>query len=191
MPSDPTETGSAGQAEADEDAWLVGRARDGDLDAFAALVQRHRHRTYRIALRITGNPQDAEDVTQDVFVQAWATLAGFLGSARFSTWLYRMVVNRALTIRQRRPPPTSALPEQDRPDPAGTAEVVIARQRAEATARAIAELPDDQRAVFVLHQMEGLSYAEVGAVLRLTEPTVRGRLARARRTLLDQLRDWA
>ena len=191
MPNDPTTTGgSAGQAEADEDAWLVGRARDGDLDAFAALVRRHRQRVYRIALRITGNPQDAEDVTQDVFVQVWATLAGFLGTARFSTWLYRMVVNRALTVRQRRPP-TAVLPDQDRPDPASTAEVVVARQRAEATAHAVASLPDDQRAVFVLHQMEGLSYAEVGAVLRLPEPTVRGRLARARRTLLDQLRDWA
>ena len=99
-------------------------------------------------------------------------------------------MNRSLTVRQRRPADT-ALPRHDRADPSGTAEVVIARQRAEATARAIAALPDDQRAVFVLYQMEGLSYAEVGAVLRLPEPTIRGRLVRARRGLLEQMREWA
>lgn len=183
-------------ADAEADSWLVGKAVEGDADAFEALVRRHRARVYRIALRIVGNPHDAQDVTQDVLIQLWGSLAGFLGGATFSTWLYRMVVNRALNHRTRGTRTTPLL-EQDRPDgddrreQAGPAEVVIARQRADATARAIAALPAEQRSVFVLHQMEGFSYAEVAAILKLPESTVRGRLARGRRTLLDQLKDWA
>ena len=178
------------ETDAGVDRWLVGKASDGDIDAFEVLVHRHRRRVYRIALRILGNPQDAEDVTQEVFVQVWATLAGFLGNSTFTTWLYRMVVNRSLNHRQRSHP---TVPLLDRDPRAGkeTADEVIAAERASATARAIAELPADQRAVFVLYQLEGLSYGEICAVLRLPEPTVRGRLSRARRTLLDQLREWA
>jgi RNA polymerase sigma-70 factor, ECF subfamily len=174
----------------DADAWLVRRARGGDLDAFEALVRRHQQRAYRIALRIVGNPEDAEDVTQEVFVQVWATMAGFVGSAAFSTWLYRVVVNRSLNHRRGRRP-TEALPDGDHPDRAGTADTVIARERVAATARAVAALPGDLRAVFVLRQLEGLSYEEIGAILDLPEPTVRGRLARARKALVESLREWA
>lgn len=180
----------AGSEDADVDDWLVGRARRGDVDAFESLVRRHRQRVYRIALRIVGTPEDAEDVAQDVFVQVWATLAGFLGGSTFTTWLYRMVVNRSLNHRQRGRR-TVPLADHDPPAAGETADVVIARQRATATAKAIAGLPADQRAVFVLHQLEGFSYTEICDVLRLPEPTVRGRLVRARRTLLDELRDWA
>lgn len=172
------------------DGWLVAKARHGDAEAFESLVRRHRTRVYRVALRILGDPHDAHDVTQDVFIQVWGSLAGFLGGSTFTTWLYRITVNKALNHRQRRRD-TAPLPDQDPPTAAGPAEEVIARHRAGATAAAIAALPADQRAVFVLHQMEGLSYPEVAAILNLPEPTVRGRLARARRTLLDQLREWA
>lgn len=172
------------------DSWLVGKARTGDLDAFESLVRRHRTRVYRIALRILGDPQDAQDVTQDVFLQVWGALAGFLGGSTFTTWLYRITVNKSLNHRQRRRP-TVPLPDQDPPTRSGPAEEVIAGHRARSTAAAVAALPADLRAVFVLHQMEGLSYPEVAAILTLTEPTVRGRLARARRTLLHELRDWA
>ena len=171
------------------DSWLVGKARSGDLDAFESLVLRHRTRVYRIALRIVGNRDDAQDVTQDVFIQAWTAIAGVLGGSMFTTWLYRITVNRALNHRQRRRD-TLPLPDQDTPAPGGPAEEVIARHRAAATARAIAALPPDQRAAFVLHQMEGLSYSEVAAILALPEATIRGRLARARRTLFDALREW-
>lgn len=182
---------SAGVTTAAEvDQWLVGKAVEGDVDAFEALVRRHRTRIYRIALRIVGNPQDAQDVTQDVLIQMWGSLAGFLGGSTFSTWLYRMVVNRSLNHRTRGAR-TVPLQEEKRPERDEPADVVIARQRAAATAEAIATLPAEQRSVFVLHQMEGFSYAEVAAILRIPEATVRGRLARGRRTLLHQLKDWA
>lgn len=160
------------------------------MDAFESLVRRHRTRVYRIALRIVGDPHDAQDVTQDVFIQAWAGLAGFLGGSAFTTWLYRITVNRALNHRQRRRESDPFL-EQDPPASSSPADEVIARQRAIATTRAIAALPADQRAVFVLYQLEGLNYSEVAKILRLAEPTVRGRLARARRTLADKLQEWA
>jgi RNA polymerase sigma-70 factor (ECF subfamily) len=172
------------------DGWLVGKARGGDVAAFEALVRRHRTRVYRIALRILGDPHDAQDVTQDVFIQVWTALAGFLGGSAFTTWLYRITVNRSLNHRQRRRA-TVPLPDDDPPGGTGPADEVVARHRAQATAEAIVSLPADQRAVFVLHQMEGFSYLEVAAILSLPEATVRGRLARARRALLDQLRDWA
>lgn len=160
------------------------------MDAFEALVRRHRARVYRIALRIVDDPQEAQDVTQDVLIQMWGSLAGFLGGSTFSTWLYRMVVNRSLNHRKRGTR-TVPLLDDDRPEGTEPADMVIARQRAAATAAAIAALPKEQRSVFVLHQMEGFSYAEVAAILHVPEPTVRGRLARGRRTLLDQLKDWA
>lgn len=171
------------------DSWLVGKVRDGDSQAFEVLVRRHRARVYRVALRILRDPQDAQDVTQDVFLQVWSSLAGFLGGSEFTTWLYRVVVNRSLTHRQRR---RDAVPltERQQTSAPGTEDMVLARQRARDTAREISALPDDQRAVFVLHHLEGLSYQEVADILHLPEATVRGRLARARRTLLTRLRDW-
>jgi len=174
----------------DADRWLVDKVRAGDVDAYEVLVRRHRDRIYRIALRMLGNPHDAEDVAQDVVIQLWTALAGFVGSSTFTTWLYRIVVNRCLNHLQRRRHTRPVL-DADSPPAPGAEETVIAEQRAAATLRAIAALPPDLRAVLVLYQMEGLSYREVGAITNLTESTVRGRLHRARLHLLDELRGWA
>ncbi|RZT89011.1 RNA polymerase RpoE-like sigma-24 subunit [Pseudonocardia sediminis] len=172
------------------DNWLVGQAASGDIDAYEVLVRRHRNRIYRIALRMLSNPDDAEDVAQDVVIQLWTALAGFAGDSSFTTWLYRIVVNRCLNvIRQRRP--TRPILETDPPPTAGTDEQVVARQRAAAAVAAIGDLPPELRAVLVLHQIEGLTYQEVATILNVSEPTVRGRLHRGRRRLLQSLRSWA
>lgn len=192
-PGRSVEPPAAGSGNSSIDEWLVAKAKDGDADAFDALIRRHHTQIYRIALRILGNPHDAQDVTQDVLIQLWGSLAGFLGSSAFTTWLYRMVVNRSLNHRRRSQAtaPSAALLQDDRPVATGPAEEVIARQRADATARAISALPAEQRAVVVLHQLEGFAYTEVAAILGVPESTVRGRLARGRRTLVEQLREWA
>jgi RNA polymerase sigma-70 factor, ECF subfamily len=174
----------------DADRWLIDKIRGGDIDAYEVLVRRHRDRIYRIALRMLGNPHDAEDVAQDVVIQLWTALAGFVGSSTFTTWLYRIVVNRCLNHLQRRKQTRPVL-DADAPPAPGAEETVIAEQRAAATVAAIAALPPDLRAVLVLHQMEGLSYREVAAITSLTESTVRGRLHRARVHLVDELRGWA
>ncbi|MDQ4115452.1 MAG: RNA polymerase sigma factor [Actinomycetota bacterium] len=172
------------------DHWLIGKVREGDLDAYEELVRRHRTRIYRIALRMLSDPHDAEDVAQDVVIQLWTALAGFAGESSFTTWLYRVVVNRCLsTVRRRRP--TRPILDADAPAVAGADDEVVARQRARAVMDAVAELPADQRAVLVLHQFEGLTYEEVATILRLSEPTVRGRLHRARRNLLESMRSWS
>ena len=174
----------------DADRWLVDKARAGDMDAYEVLLRRHRDRIYRIALRMLGDRHDAEDIAQDVMIQVWTALAGFTGSSSFTTWLYRIVVNRCLNqLRGRRW--TRPVLEGDPQPVAGAEDMVIARQRAGAAMEAIAALPSDQRAVIVLHQLEGLSYREVAAVVNISEDAVRGRLHRARLNLLESLRSWS
>ncbi len=174
----------------DSDRWLVEKAQAGDTDAYEVLVRRHRDRIYRIALRMLGNTHDAEDVAQDVVIQLWTALSGFVGSSSFTTWLYRIVVNRCINHLSRRRHTRPVLDTDPQPT-AGAEDTVIASQRAAATMRAIAELPPELRAVLVLQQLEGLSYREVAAITNLSEATVRGRLHRARLHLLRELRSWS
>lgn len=182
--------GDEDRLDADVDRWLVDKVRAGDIDAYEVLVRRHRGRIYRIALRMMGDPHDAEDVAQDVVIQVWTALAGFTGSSTFTTWLYRIVVNRCLN-KLRRQRHTRPVLDTD-PSPEGGAEdMVVAKHRAQAALSAVAALPPDQRAVFVLHQIEGLSYREVAAVINTSEDAVRGRLHRARTNLLHALREWS
>jgi RNA polymerase sigma-70 factor, ECF subfamily len=186
----PTGSGAVDQFDVDVDRWLIDRARSGDMDAYEMLVRRHRGRIYRIALRMLGNRHDAEDVSQDVVIQVWTALTGFTGSSSFTTWLYRIVVNRCLnSARGHRW--TRAVLDDDPPPAAGADETVIARHRVRATMQAIAALPPEQRAVIVLHQLEGLTYREVAAVVNISEDAVRGRLHRARLSLLEALRSWS
>lgn len=182
-----------GDLDAAADEWLVGKAKEGVLDAYEVLVRRHRDRIYRIALRMLrmlGNRADAEDIAQDVVFQVWTALAGFAGDSSFTTWLYRIVVNRCLNhIRRRRD--TEPLLDTDGPTHPGAGEQAVARARARATMAAITALPPDLRAPLVLHEIEQLSYQEVATILAVSEPTVRGRLHRARRRLADTLREWS
>lgn len=180
----------APDADPQSDGWLVAKARGGDTDALEVLIRRHRDRIYRIALRMLSDPDDAEDVAQDVVIQVWAALAGFTGASSFTTWLYRIVINRCLNHRRGRRP-TRPLTERDHPVTAGPEQAVLARGQVEATAAALGALPGDLRSALVLHEMEGLSYQEVAAVLTLPEATVRGRIYRARRTMLADLQEWS
>lgn len=187
--------GESAVAERELDDWLVGRARAGDVEAYEALIRRHRDRIYRIALRMLADRSDAEDVAQEVVIQLWTGLTAFAGTSAFTTWLYRVVVNRCLDLRRRRGSAASeSVPgpeEPGHPTEVAVDHRVADRLRLQATTRAVAALPEEQRIVFVLHQLEGLSYREVATVLRTTEPAVRGRLARARGALARALREWA
>lgn len=175
--------------DAQADDWLVQKAQQGTLDAYEALVRRHRDRIYRIALRMLGNPDDAEDIAQDVVLQLWTALAGFVGGSSFTTWLYRIVVNRCLNHVRRRRTHEPILDADIVAAPGADAQAV-ARGRARATMAALTSLPADLRAPIVLHEIEQLSYQEVATILDVTEATVRGRLHRGRRQLADALREW-
>lgn len=186
-----------GAHDSERDGWLIRRALTGDSRALEALITHHQARVYRIALRITGNTQDAEEVSQQVWVQVWLSLAGFTGSSAFTTWLYRIVVNRATsTVRssQRRRAQlvrANADPTvSPGPTTAGGESRVLAGERDDAVDRALLSLSPELRAVVVLRHFEDLSYDEIAQALGIPEPTVRGRLARARRALATSLEQW-
>ena len=188
----PDDGTSPGDRAAQIDRWLVGKARAGERGAYEQLIRRHRDRIYRIALRITGDAADADDVTQEVVIQLWTTLSGFLGTSAFTTWLYRVVVNRSLDHQRRARRLSGEEPtEGDLPPVAAPERAVLAGEELRAGLEAIARLPESQRVPFVLCQIEGLSYAQAAAVTKVSEATVRGRLARARTTVLADMRSWS
>jgi RNA polymerase sigma-70 factor (ECF subfamily) len=172
------------------DADLVSRAQAGRLDAFEELVRRHRLGTYRVALRMLGDASDAEDATQDAFVQAWRNLAGFRADAAFSTWMYRIVTNRCLNmLRARRR--TEPLPETQEAPASRPDRIAEARWQVQDLQRAIGRLTPEQRAPLVLRELEGCSYQQIAEALELSIPAVKSRLHRARLELLSAMREWA
>jgi RNA polymerase sigma-70 factor (ECF subfamily) len=173
------------------DSYLVARAREGYLDAYEMLVQRHSAMAYRVALRLCGNHHDAQDIAQESLIAAWENLDRFKADSSFSTWLYQIVTRRALNkvTRGRTDDSTDLLDDfaDHGTEPAVQAERNLA---VDAVTDALAALPFTQRAVVVLHHFEGLSYAEVAAVTHSSVPAVRSHLFRARRTLGKRLVEW-
>lgn len=167
-----------------DDAILVEAAKNGDLAAFEQIVRRHQAAVYRVGLRMLGSRADAEDVTQETFVRAWRSLDRFRGQSALNTWLYRIVTRRCLdTIAARRTTEQldDAATEHVGAEPA---EIVAHREQLQAVTRVIAELPADQRAALVLREFEGLSYEELADVLGTSVAGIKGRLHRARLTVL-------
>lgn len=165
------------------DEELVARYRDGDGRAFDAIVDRYERRIYAIAMRICREPEDARDVTQDVFLTALRALAAFRGESQLSTWFHRVAANSALDLvrkrSRRRASSVEDLLEQPADEPGPEAEAIGAA-RAREVHRALGALAPDQRAVVVLHDLQGLDYAECAAALDVPLGTVKSRLHRAR-----------
>jgi RNA polymerase sigma-70 factor, ECF subfamily len=172
-----------------DDTHLLSRARAGRLDAFEELVRRHRPAVFRVALRMLGDGADAEDATQDAFVQAWRGLDGFRADAAFTTWMYRIVTNRCLNmLRDRRR--TEPLPDRQESPVSRPDRITEANWQLEDLKRAIIRLTPEQRAPFVLRELEGRSYEEIAETLDLSVPAVKSRLHRARLELLTAMRHW-
>ncbi len=164
-------------------------AQQGDLRAFEALVRRYRSPVYRIALRMLGDAAAAEDAVQDAFLRAWLALPEFRAESSIGTWLYRIVTNRCLNVlRAERP----VQPLEDDQVVAAARPEELAQQQAElgALRRAILRLTPEQRAAFVLRELEGLSYEEIAEVLGATVPAIKGRIHRARLELVEAMRQW-
>lgn len=179
----------------DDDAHLIERARQGDLDAFNLLVDRYQHIVYRVARRYMNSPDLADDVTQDTFIRAYNALDTFRNSdgRGFRSWLLRIAANRArdlLRASSRRPADSleSMLeaedsawePEDQSETPAERADRLALHQHIE---RALGELSDDQRLVIVLFDIEGYSYDEIAEISGVASGTVKSRLHRARARL--------
>ena len=174
----------------------------GDAEAFGILFARHRDRLWAVALRTTGDREDAADALQDAMVSAFRRADSFGGRAAVTTWLHRIVVNacldrmRAAKVRAAQPLPDDlddrgVLPEAGGggTEPTDPAEVVVSAERRRAVLALLATLPDDTRDALVLVDMEGLSVAEAAAVLGCAEGTVKSRCSRGRRRLAALLRD--
>jgi RNA polymerase sigma-70 factor (ECF subfamily) len=177
------------------DAELVRRARDGDLDAFAGIVNRYERRLRLVLLRILGDPRDVEESVQDAFVQAWRNLVRYRGDAALFTWLYRIGMNAALARTRRREPATVELQMVEgeesasadsgfRPEAAAEAGELRARIVA-----ALAALPFEYREAVVLRDVAGLSNQEVAAALGVSLAAAKSRIHRGRLQLRDRLEE--
>ncbi len=173
-----------------DDVQLVRAAQVGDLAAFEVLVRRYQGRVYRVAVRLLGDADEAEDAAQEAFVQAWQALPMFRGASSLPTWLYRIVTNRCLNHLQARrsEEPLSDRHEAQTPGPQRAAETEDALA---ALKVAILRLTPEQRAPLVLRELEGRAYGEIAEILEITVPAVKSRLHRARLELLVAMRQWA
>jgi RNA polymerase sigma-70 factor (ECF subfamily) len=173
------------------ESLLLDRARTGDAAACEKLFAAQSGRAYRLAYRITGNREDAEDVVQDAFVRCFRAIAKHRGEASFSTWVMRIVANESIRLRQKRRRRQSrwfwmARSEGDtRGD--GFAETVDATLTSGAVAECLERLPARDRTLLVMRYMEGYSAAEIGKLLEQPAGTIRSHLFRARQRLRDLL----
>ena len=172
---------------------LIERCKAGDGLAFREVFRNHRADVARLVLRMTGRPGDLEDLVQEVFLQVYRSIKDFRGQSRFSTWLYRLTVNVVLMQRRAarsRPVLQAASDDSFGADVRELPDDQLARtRRVAAFYRLLDRLSDKKRAVFVLHELEGLSPSEVAKVVSAPVLTVRTRLFYARRELLEMLRD--
>ena len=187
----------------ENEATLVAEARDGNAEAFTTLVNQYDRNIYRLALHITGNREDAEDVLQESFLKAYKNLERFRGQSRFYTWLVRISVNEALMkLRKRRGDRTVPLDEpvetkdnntmpREIEDWGDNPEQRYAKtELGEILAEAIGGLEPHFRTVFVLRDVENLSTEETAEMMGLSVPAVKSRLLRARLKLREQLNPY-
>jgi RNA polymerase sigma-70 factor (ECF subfamily) len=199
----PAETPPGLTLSALTDDELVARARARDVAAFEALIDRHEEKIYRLAMRFVRNETDAREILQETFLSAWRNLDSFQGKSQFASWLYRVAVNAALMMlrSQKRHPQVAVedvaeetLGEAAQTSPASLGfggddwskrpdEQFQSEELRQQIQTAVDGLPESQRAVFLLRDVDGLSTEETGELLGLTVPTVKTRLHRARLAL--------
>ena len=174
---------------ATDDRLLIQAASAGDERAFEVLVRRHGARVYRVALRMLGSPEEAEEAAQDAWLAAWRGLPRFRRESAFSTWLYRIVTNQCLGVGAGGAEVEPL--EHDLPDPGPrTDEQAELRARLAAVTRGILALTPEQRAPIVLRELEGLPYDEIATVLDVSVQAVKSRIHRARASLWRETRSW-
>lgn len=178
------------------EAELIAKAQQGDEDAFAQLLDSHQGKVYGLTLRLTGSPEDAMELTQETFFNAWRGLPSFHQDSKFSTWLYRLATNVTIDFlrkeKRRRSVAASSLSVEDEdeqrvldiPDHRFTPQSEAERRELqEAVHRGLSKLSEEHRQVLVLRELNGLSYGEIAQVLDIEEGTVKSRISRARMAL--------
>lgn len=186
----------------DCDNALVDSFRAGCTGSFEVLIRKYETKVYNLAMRLTRNAEDAEEVWQDVFVTVYRKIEGFEGKAKFSSWLYRITVNAAfMKLRKRKQEQNLAVDDvlaqmQNRAvsehysSGSRSDFMTVNKEMREVLETAITKLPGEYRAVFILRDIDGLSNKEVGEILDLTIPAVKSRLHRSRLMLRKKLRRY-
>ena len=182
----------------EQEAAVIQSVLDGDVNAFETLVKEYEKNVYNLALRMTGNSEDAADMAQEAFIKAYNSLTAFRGDSKFSVWLYRIVSNVCLDfLRSRSRKQTVSLStenddgeevELDIADETHSPEQLLDRSLTrDAVRRGLAALPPNHREILLLREIQGLSYEEIADVLGLEAGTVKSRIFRARKKLCSFL----
>lgn len=180
----------------DDDRRLIAACLGGKRDAFGELVSRYQGRLYNAAIRLVDNAEDAADVVQDAFLNAFTSLSSFKGDSEFFTWLYRIAFNTAISLKRKKRPTVSLEAGRaggnsiDPDDPNEYIRPGAALERTEDERQlraAMARLSHEHREALVLKDIEGLKYEEMAEILGVPVGTVRSRLHRARTELRDLL----
>ncbi|MGX1804173.1 RNA polymerase sigma factor [Nocardia sp. NPDC055321] len=184
-------TDAGAEAELD-DATLVSRVRDGDIRSYEQLVVRYQGAMYRLAAKMLADQAEAEDVVQDVFLTAWRRLGQLEDDAAFVGWLYRATTNRCLNVLRKRQPTTDIDPDTTVSPQRGLRPEHAAQvnSQMEALTVALQELTPEQRACWLLREVHGRSYEEIGEIVGANVTAVRGRIARARAQLAEVMKAW-
>jgi RNA polymerase sigma-70 factor (ECF subfamily) len=175
-----------GRSPRQDDLALVERCRKGDLGAFEEIYATHSRRLYGVAVRMLGNPADADDMLQEIFLAAHRKLDSFRGESALGTWLYRLAVNLCLDYLRSRTGRALHVTDALEDEPAlpdagrGLAERTVTKMDLE---RALAQLPEGCRTAFVLHDVQGLEHREVGEIMGIAEGTSKSQVHKARMRL--------
>lgn len=178
----------------EQEATIIQQVLNGDVNAFEGLVKAYEKNVYNLALRMTGDPEDASDMSQEAFIKAYHSLDSFRGDSKFSVWLYRIVSNLCLDfLRSRKRRPTISLSTEneegeevafDIADESLSPETLLEQKLTrEAVHRGLDSLPPEQRQILLLREIQGLSYEEIAETLKLESGTVKSRIFRARKRL--------
>ena len=192
-------------AMAEPDADVIQAVLDGENDRYAELVERYQDFALRLALGLLGNDEDARDAAQEAFISAYRSLSTFRARAKFSTWLYRIVINECKDVYRRRARQPMIVARAGGPEPELSGEeywIDVEDPSADPTRRAanhelarhlqqaMTRLPPKQRTAFVLHHLQGLPLEDVAAIMNCRAGTVKAHIFRATTTLRTALQPW-
>lgn len=177
-----------------EESRLIQRASEGDAASFNSLMGMHERRMYAVALRMCGNPEDAQDCLQEAMLRVYRSIGGFKAQSSFSTWVYRITMNTCLDeLRKRKNRPNTSLdglvdagwsPVDGQESPEGHA---LRREVRGSLMAFIRELPEDMRAAVVLRDIQGYSYDEISELLDTNVGTIKSRISRGRERLREKI----
>lgn len=184
---------------AERDVQLMLRIREGDTEAFTALIETHQTRVIGTIAKMLGDDIDAQDLAQQVFIRIWKSAGRYKPTAKFTTWMFTITRNLVFNeLRRRSRHPATALQEEEEerafqaPDPSGAdpAKQILESELQDAIQAAIESLPETQRLAIIMRRYEAMPYEEIGEILGLSIPAVKSVLFRARSELRERLRQY-